>query len=120
MARLQQIRPRLDGLTRRLSSGAAGPDRLAVRDKIVGWRRWYKTAEWQRLRWDCLVAATFTCVMCGRNGGADTSKLVADHIEPHRGERDLFYDPSNLQCLCKPCHDGTKQRQERRSQGEML
>jgi len=25
----------------------------------------------------------------------------------------MFHDPENLQSLCKPCHDGTKAREER-------
>nr|WP_243256973.1 HNH endonuclease signature motif containing protein [Rhizobium skierniewicense] len=53
-------------------------------------------------------------VGCGRIDG-NTSRLVADHKIPHRGDEALFWDESNLQCLCKPCHDGLKQRQERNS-----
>jgi 5-methylcytosine-specific restriction endonuclease McrA len=30
---------------------------------------------------------------------------VRDHIKPHRGDKKLFYDPTNRQSLCKPCHD---------------
>ena len=29
---------------------------------------------------------------------------VADHIIPHRGDRELFEDPDNLQPLCAECH----------------
>lgn len=80
---------------------------------MVPWRKWYKTAEWQRLRWDCLTAALFTCVRCGFIG--ESADLVADHIRPHRGERALFFDPRNLQCLCTTCHNRDKQREERAS-----
>jgi 5-methylcytosine-specific restriction endonuclease McrA len=51
--------------------------------------------------------------MCGWIGGSETSRLVADHIRPHRGEEAAFWDLGNLQCLCKACHDGEKQRIER-------
>lgn len=37
---------------------------------------------------------------------------VVDHIKPHKGDEALFFDPSNLQSLCAPCHDSTKQRIE--------
>ncbi|WP_312009777.1 HNH endonuclease [Bradyrhizobium australafricanum] len=37
---------------------------------------------------------------------------VADHIKPHRGNAELFFDPNNLQSLCAACHDSTKQRIE--------
>jgi len=30
---------------------------------------------------------------------------VVDHIEPHKGDEELFYDINNLQSLCKSCHD---------------
>lgn len=41
--------------------------------------------------------------------------LVADHIRPHRGDPALFWWADGIQCLCKPCHDGAKQREERRT-----
>jgi len=85
----------------------------AVRDRSQPWRAWYKTARWQRLRWQCLVRDLFTCRMCGWLGGNDTSQLVADHVRPHRGRAADFWDLGNLQCLCKACHDGAKQRVER-------
>jgi 5-methylcytosine-specific restriction enzyme A len=76
-------------------------------------RDWYKTARWQRLRWSILKRDLFTCQWpgCGRIE-ANTSLLVADHIEPHRGDDRLFWDERNLQCLCKACHDRHKQRAE--------
>ena len=30
---------------------------------------------------------------------------VVDHITPHRGDWAKFIDPTNLQSLCKTCHD---------------
>lgn len=54
----------------------------------------------------------FTCKMCGRTHG-NTSKLVADHKQPHRGNSRLFWDRDNLQTLCAdPCHNTVKQREE--------
>jgi 5-methylcytosine-specific restriction enzyme A len=86
--------------------------RSRMRDETVPWRRWYKTARWQRLRWSVLVRDLFTCRLC-RRIEADTSQLVADHRVPHRGDEALFWDDGNLQCLCKACHDGVKQGEER-------
>ncbi|WP_327198035.1 HNH endonuclease [Sporanaerobacter acetigenes] len=31
--------------------------------------------------------------------------IAVDHIEPHKGNEDLFYDINNLQSLCKSCHE---------------
>jgi 5-methylcytosine-specific restriction endonuclease McrA len=88
--------------------------RHRTRDEQQEWRRWYKTADWQRLRWQVLKDAMFTCQMagCGRIYG-DTSQLVADHKIQHHGKKAAFWDKANLQCLCKPCHDKLKQREEK-------
>ncbi|MEO8531292.1 MAG: HNH endonuclease signature motif containing protein, partial [Deltaproteobacteria bacterium] len=84
-------------------------------------QHWYATIEWKRLRARCLKAAGYTCQWagCGRME-SDTSLLVADHVVPHRGNRALFYDATNLQCLCKDCHDGPKQAQDRRLYGAAI
>ncbi|MBN9035473.1 MAG: HNH endonuclease [Rhizobiales bacterium] len=89
-------------------------ERSRRRDGAQPWRAWYKTARWQALRWRVLVRDLFTCRMCKRIE-ADTSRLVADHVAPHRGDERLFWDETNLQCLCKDCHDRVKQADERAS-----
>lgn len=118
MGRLKSLPPRLSAPASRLSY-LQGDRQAFDRDRDQqGWRRWYKTARWQKLRMSVLVRDLFTCQMpgCGKIEG-DTSQLVADHRRPHRGDERLFWDERNLQCLCKPCHDSTKQRQERRGLG---
>lgn len=77
------------------------------------WRKLYNTAAWQQLRWSVLVRDMFTCQMCGLIE-TDTSKLVGDHKIAHRGDKALFFDESNVQTLCKSCHDTVKQREEKR------
>jgi len=34
-----------------------------------------------------------------------TAAGVVDHIVPHKGDADLFWQRTNWQPLCKPCHD---------------
>lgn len=114
MARLKMPPQRLAKLQPRLAAPQDERGRSRYRDSNGPWRAWYKTARWQRLRWSVLVAAMFRCAMCGKVEG-DTSQLVGDHKRPHRGSEALFWDRDNLQCLCKPCHDSTKQREERAS-----
>lgn len=117
MARLKMLRDgthRLPSLVGYLQSGAREHDR--ARKAANPLRALYGTARWQRLRWQVLVRDLFTCRRCG-GAHADTSQLVADHIRPHRGDVDLFWDEGNLQCLCKRCHDGAKQRAEARTRG---
>ena len=75
-------------------------------------RALYRTARWRKLRWSVLVRDLFTCQMCGRIEN-DTSKLVADHRQPHRGVEALFWDEPNIWTLCaSPCHSKHKQREE--------
>lgn len=38
---------------------------------------------------------------------------VVDHIIPHRGNKDLFWDESNWQALCKKCHDKNTMTEDR-------
>ncbi len=113
MGKLRQLPALLPVLKPRLAF--LGDDKAAAsraRDRRHEYRAWYKTQAWRRKRWSILVRDLFTCQMCGKVE-PDTSQLVADHRQPHRGDEALFWDDGNLWCLCKPCHDGTKQREER-------
>jgi 5-methylcytosine-specific restriction protein A len=106
--RLASLKPALGFLPR------LDPKSEASRTANAPWRAWYKTARWQKLRWSILARDLFTC-QCGCGvTEVDTSKLVADHRRPHRGDERLFWDPGNLWTLRKtPCHDSWKQRIER-------
>lgn len=114
MAKLNTLRPRVGSIAPRLRIAEA--DRDAARAQIHDYRGWYKLARWHKqpygLRWRVLVRDHFTCQMCGRLDH-DTSRLVADHKIPHKGDPTLFWAEGNVWCLCKPCHDGAKQREER-------
>lgn len=58
---------------------------------------------WRDMRASYLAAHPL-CVEC-KKGGRCVVATVVDHVERHEGNPDLFYDSSNLQSLCKPCHD---------------
>lgn len=106
---LQRLKPRI---------GFLNDDKAAAsraRDRRHEYRAWYKTTRWRRLRWQVLARDLFTCQMCGKLE-ANTSQLVADHKAPHKGDEVLFWDAGNIQCLCKACHDSTKQSEERAAQ----
>ena len=53
------------------------------------------------------------CVECERNGRY-TVATVVDHIIPHRGDPELFWNTSNWQPLCKRCHDKKTGREDSR------
>jgi 5-methylcytosine-specific restriction protein A len=44
------------------------------------------------------------CAECDRQGKTTAARVV-DHIRPHRGDEQLFWDQDNWQPLCKKCHD---------------
>lgn len=86
------------------------------RAEFAPWRAWYALKRWKDLRIATFKRDRFVCQWpgCGRIEG-NLSQLVADHKTPHRGNPVLFWDPLNVWTLCKPCHDGPKQRQEARN-----
>ena len=58
------------------------------------------------------------CVVCFKEGKMVLANEV-DHIIPHKGDRDKFWDISgNLQSLCKPCHS-RKTMKELKEEGKM-
>jgi 5-methylcytosine-specific restriction endonuclease McrA len=112
MGKHRALPNRLASLPSRLS---AFQPRDHGRREAAPWRRWYNTTEWRRLRMETLKRDRFACQWpgCGLMTG-DTSQLVADHRESHRGDERLFWNPDNLQTLCKPCYDGPKAKLEAR------
>lgn len=69
-------------------------------------------SRWQRRRHVWLIENPL-CKICQTQGRA-TPATVVDHITPHRGNSALFWDRSNWQSLCKLCHDGAKQSEEKK------
>lgn len=80
--------------------------------EATAYRALYKTAAWQRMRQYHLSQEPL-CRFCAKQGRV-TAATVVDHIKPHRGDRRLFFDQSNFQSLCAPCHDSVKQAEEKR------
>lgn len=65
-------------------------------------RRGYDT-KWRAAR-KRFLAIHPLCVECRRQGRVQAATVV-DHIIPHKGNANLFWDESNWQVLCKQCHD---------------
>ena len=76
-------------------------------------RQAYGTARWKRKREQQLTDEPL-CVICLKAGRL-TPATVADHVEPHRGDMDRFWN-GPLQSLCDAapwrCHSSVKQREE--------
>lgn len=79
--------------------------------KRPAWVRWYKTANWYRLRYWQLKRSP-VCEFCKEKGIVEPANTV-DHIAPHKGDVNKFFDRNNLQSLCKSCHSSVKQRIEK-------
>ncbi|SFR40561.1 hypothetical protein SAMN04488005_1519 [Yoonia tamlensis] len=118
MVRLTAAQPRLSSAKPRLAAPLqSDADRSRSRDRSQGWRAWYKTARWQKLRLKVLKRDGYVCqqtaVLLVGAYPADDSAVV-DHKVPHRGDPKLFWDIDNLQSVSKAYHDSTKQSLERR------
>lgn len=74
------------------------------------WHHLYDTKRWKARRLYQLGIEPL-CRLC-QERGVLTPATIADHIVPHRGDVTMFFE-GELQSLCKRCHDGTKQHQER-------
>ena len=67
--------------------------------------------KWQQARKGFLRAHRL-CVMCESHGEV-VAATVVDHITPHKGDKALFWQRSNWQPLCKPCHDSKTATEDR-------
>jgi len=107
MGKLRHVRPRLGRLAPRLVRKTDAEGHRTTDE----WRGWYKLKAWAELRVRVFRRDNYTCQWPGC--GLVTRSPAADHRIPHRGDRALFFADGNVWTLCKPHHDGAKQRQER-------
>lgn len=87
-----------------------------ARRENLEYRKWYKTARWQRLRLFVLQRDGYVCQQTGvllTGKSPEPDSPVVDHITPHRGDPELFWDVANLQSVAKSWHDSTKQALEK-------
>jgi 5-methylcytosine-specific restriction endonuclease McrA len=78
-------------------------------DKATSGQRGY-TYAWQKAS-KAYLREHPLCVMCARLRRVTAATLV-DHIEPHRGDMELFWNRRNWQSLCTTCHSSVKKREE--------
>jgi 5-methylcytosine-specific restriction protein A len=60
-------------------------------------------ARWRATRKRYLTIHSL-CAECQRVGRL-TAATVVDHIVPHKGDPNLFWNDSNWQALCRQCHN---------------
>lgn len=85
----------------------------------MSWRKGKTTTQrgygyrWQKARAAYLKAHPL-CVMCQAEGRVEPATVV-DHIVPHEGDQELFWDSEgNWQALCERHHNTVKAEQEGR------
>ena len=62
----------------------------------------YESPAWRKERKIFLINNPL-CAPCLAAGRITTANEV-DHIDPHKGDMRKFWDASNWQSICKPCH----------------
>lgn len=72
----------------------------------------YDKQQWRKMRKHHLENNPL-CAYCLKLGITELATVV-DHIVPHKGDEALMFEPSNLQSLCKRCHDSVKAVEESR------
>lgn len=72
--------------------------------EAAAYRKLYKSKVWTKGRL-VFLANNPLCTRCQAKGRI-TRATVVNHIKPHKGDLALFYDTSNFEAVCAPCHDG--------------
>jgi 5-methylcytosine-specific restriction protein A len=67
-------------------------------------------AKWRKAR-DVYLRNNPLCVEC-LSGGRAVSAVVVDHIKPHRGNLEMFWDEGNWQSLCVLHHNSKTARED--------
>jgi 5-methylcytosine-specific restriction enzyme A len=73
-------------------------------------RTWYHSRWWAAIR-RAHLRREINCRLCAHRGRM-TPAVAVDHVEPHRGRREWFFNTFNLQSLCTHCHNSIKKRME--------
>ena len=75
------------------------------RERRSASHRFYDSRAWRELRRACLAHPLYQA--CRRCGAERTRKnfIVIDHIKPRELRPDLALVQTNLQPLCRPCHE---------------
>lgn len=85
--------------------------------EAAAYRTLYKGKRWAALRASILVRDLYTCqrpgcgvLLIGKHPAPNSP--VVNHRTPHKGDLRLFFDPANLEAVCKGCHDGDVKAEE--------
>ena len=85
-------------------------EKIHRNDRVTSTSRGYDS-RWKRERKRFLKVHPL-CEYCKKQGKFVKASVV-DHVVPHRGDEQLFWDESNWQALCKNCHDSKTMTEDR-------
>lgn len=71
----------------------------------------YNNRRYRRLR-SLFLQSNPLCIECKKNNKVVAAEVL-DHIIPHRGNVELFWDENNWQSLCKTCHNAKSGRESK-------
>lgn len=83
-------------------AAASVPVHVPESDRREGANARGYTYKWQKAS-KAFLALNPLCAACQRKGLVVPATEV-DHIIPHKGNAERFWDPHNLQSLCHRCH----------------
>lgn len=106
--KLQNLKSTLNTFRGEVRNWAGNEDR----DRVVPWRKWYTSKQWKSIRAFVISRDQFICGIC-KTFIKVGEEIAVDHIVPHRGNADLFFNPDNCQSAHKDCHDRKTQNEER-------
>ena len=90
------------GLIRQGKCDKCGPRRGREHVKAE-WNYLYQKQRWRKAS-KLFRTNNPLCRYCERAGRVKAAAVV-DHIEPHKGNLDLFWNEENWQSLCAKCHN---------------
>ncbi|WP_312056850.1 HNH endonuclease [Acinetobacter courvalinii] len=102
--KLQTLKPRLQAQRTPQKIDSSWRSNKSSTERGYGYR-------WQKAR-ERFLRSNPLCVYCKASGRVEVATVV-DHIIPHRGDQDIFWDESQWQSLCVSCHSSVKQREEK-------
>lgn len=95
-----------------LSCKKSAENKRSVGEKNPNWKggatseadKFYSSSAWKEVRTAAFKRDDWTCQDCLKRGG----RLEANHIKPRSKFPDLKLELTNIETLCKKCHDGKK------------
>lgn len=102
--KLQTLKPRLQAQRTPQKIDSSWRSNKSSTERGYGYR-------WQKAR-ERFLRLNPLCVYCKAKGRVEVANVV-DHIVPHRGNQEIFWDESQWQALCASCHSSAKQREEK-------